>query len=185
MFAVTERLLLRPGWMEDAPALARAIADKRIVRNLATAPWPYRLEDAEEFLSTERDFRFPTFQIIDRTVDPVRLIGGIGFQEQGGAAELGYWLAPEAWGRGYAAEAGKAAIEAVRVSLGHRHFVAGHFIDNPASGRVLRKLGFEPTGRVEPRLSLARGEEVDSVLFELTFGEECAAEEQMEDALAA
>ena len=43
MFARTERLLLRPGWAEDAPALARAIADEQVVRNLATAPWPYRL----------------------------------------------------------------------------------------------------------------------------------------------
>ena len=42
MFARTERLLLRPGWAEDAPALARAIADEQVVRNLATAPWPYR-----------------------------------------------------------------------------------------------------------------------------------------------
>ena len=41
MFARTERLLLRPGWAEDAPALAAAIADEMIVRNLATAPWPY------------------------------------------------------------------------------------------------------------------------------------------------
>ena len=43
MFARTPRLLLRPGWREDAPALFRAIADERIVRNLATAPWPYTL----------------------------------------------------------------------------------------------------------------------------------------------
>ena len=51
MFARTERLLLRPGWAEDAPALAAAIADEMIVRNLATAPWPYRLRDAEAFLA--------------------------------------------------------------------------------------------------------------------------------------
>ncbi|MBA3730647.1 MAG: GNAT family N-acetyltransferase, partial [Sphingomonas sp.] len=42
MFTRTARLLLRPGWAEDAPALAAAIGDERIVRNLATAPWPYR-----------------------------------------------------------------------------------------------------------------------------------------------
>ena len=40
MFARTERLLLRPGWQEDAPALARAIGEEAVVRNLATAPWP-------------------------------------------------------------------------------------------------------------------------------------------------
>ena len=50
MFARTERLLLRPGWSQDAPALFKAIGDERIVRNLATAPWPYRPDDAEALL---------------------------------------------------------------------------------------------------------------------------------------
>ena len=52
MFARTERLLLRPGWAEDAPALARAIGDEMIVRNLAVVPWPYSLRDAEAFLAS-------------------------------------------------------------------------------------------------------------------------------------
>ena len=52
MFARTKRLLLRPGWAEDAAALAAAIADEKIVRNLATAPWPYRLDDALSFLAS-------------------------------------------------------------------------------------------------------------------------------------
>ena len=54
MFARTPRLLLRPGWSEDAPALYEAIRDQGIVRNLATAPWPYQLSDAEAFLARER-----------------------------------------------------------------------------------------------------------------------------------
>src|SRR3546814_20009486 len=54
MFARTEILLLRPGWAEDAPALARAIAEEAIVRNLASAPWPYDLAHARAFLDTER-----------------------------------------------------------------------------------------------------------------------------------
>ena len=54
MFVRTERLLLRPGWSQDAPALFEAIGDARIVRNLATAPWPYRPEDAAAWLATER-----------------------------------------------------------------------------------------------------------------------------------
>ena len=67
MFARTERLLLRPGWAEDAPALARAIADEQVVRNLATAPWPYALEDAEAFLAAPRDPAMPSFLITERT----------------------------------------------------------------------------------------------------------------------
>src|SRR5690606_28343339 len=51
MFARTDRLLLRPGWAEDAPALHAAIAEPAVVRNLARAPWPYRLTDAQAFLA--------------------------------------------------------------------------------------------------------------------------------------
>jgi hypothetical protein len=67
MFARTERLLLRPGWAEDAPALAAAIADETIVRNLATAPWPYGLRDAEAFLAQPRDPVLPSFLVFERT----------------------------------------------------------------------------------------------------------------------
>jgi len=55
MFARTPRLLLRPGFAEDAPALAMAIGDEAIVRNLAVVPWPYTLRDAEAFLASPRD----------------------------------------------------------------------------------------------------------------------------------
>lgn len=167
MFAVTKRLLLRPGWIEEAPALTEVIADERIARNTTQMPWPYRLEDAEEFLAREPDLDFPHFQIIDRTEDPVRMIGGIGFKDGGDAPEIGYWLTPDCWGRGFATEAGKAAIEAARASLGYQRIVAGHFVDNPASGRVLEKLGFRRTGSVVPQHSIARNREVDCVMFEL------------------
>ena len=78
MFARTERLLLRPGWAEDAPALAAAIADEMIVRNLATAPWPYRLRDAEAFLAQPRDPVLPSFLIFERTDGAPRLVGSCG-----------------------------------------------------------------------------------------------------------
>ncbi|MGH6831135.1 MAG: GNAT family N-acetyltransferase, partial [Methylocella sp.] len=76
MFVRTERLLLRPGWAEDAPALARAIGEEAIVRNLATAPWPYNIEQAHGFLTAERDPRHPSFLIFARTHGAPRLIGG-------------------------------------------------------------------------------------------------------------
>ena len=80
MFARTERLLLRPGWAEDAPALARAIADEAIVRNLATAPWPYGVAEAEAFLAAPRDPVLPSFLITERTDGAPRLIGACGLR---------------------------------------------------------------------------------------------------------
>lgn len=158
MFARTERLLLRPGWREDAPALHAAIADQAIVRNLATAPWPYRIEDAESFLARERGVDEPSFLMFRRTAGAPRLVGSIGLgRTPDGETELGYWIARPYWGLGYATEAGRAVIDLARDSLRLKRITAGHFLDNPASGRVLEKLGFRSTGRIVPRHSAGRG----------------------------
>ena len=167
MFARTNRLLLRPGFPEDAPALAAAIGDRGILRNLATAPWPYGLRDAEAFLAAPRDPVLPTFLIMERTDGAPRLVGSCGLgRRPSGAVELGYWIARAHWGRGIATEAGAALIEIAR-ALRLPALEGSHFLDNPASGRVLEKLGFEPTGIVAPRLSCARGEQVAARFFTL------------------
>jgi RimJ/RimL family protein N-acetyltransferase len=173
MFARTERLLLRPGWSQDAPALFEAIADERIVRNLATAPWPYSLADAEAFLATERKPSEPSLLIFRCTADAPELIGGIGFGlRPSGEREFGYWLARRHWGRGYATEAGRALLATARLGLRLKRLDAGHFLDNPASGRVLEKLGFRPTGVIAPRYSAGRGGMAPCRLFELELDTE-------------
>jgi RimJ/RimL family protein N-acetyltransferase len=78
MFARTARLLLRPGFPEDAPALARAIGDKAIARNLAVVPWPYTLRDAEAFLASPRDPILPSLLIFERGTGAPQLIGSCG-----------------------------------------------------------------------------------------------------------
>jgi RimJ/RimL family protein N-acetyltransferase len=169
VFARTDRLLLRPGWAEDAPALAAAMTDEQIVRNLATAPWPYGLKEAEAFLAAPRDPVLPSFLLFARTAGAPELVGSCGFARRPtGAVELGYWIARSHWSKGYATEAGHQLVEIAR-TLGLAQLEAGHFIDNPASGRVLEKLGFIPTGLTAPRLSCARGAEAMSRLFRLNL----------------
>ena len=159
MFARTERLLLRPGWAEDAPALAAAIADETIVRNLATAPWPFGLRDAEAFLAAPRDPVLPSFLIYQRTAAAPQLVGACGLgRRPSGAVEMGYWIARDYWNRGFATEAGQALL-AIAEALGLARLEASYFIDNPASGRVLEKLGFLATGLSAPRYSCARGDD--------------------------
>ena len=173
MFARTERLLLRPGWSQDAPALHRAIRDERIVRNLATAPWPYTLEDAEAFLATERKASEPSLLIFLHGNGAPELIGGIGFgRRPTGEMEFGYWLARGTWGRGYATEAGRALLATARHGLRLKRLDSAHFIDNPASGRVLEKLGFQPTGTIALRYSAGRGEAAPCRLFKLELDAE-------------
>jgi RimJ/RimL family protein N-acetyltransferase len=167
MFARTTRLLLRPAWEEDADALFRAIADERIVRNLATAPWPYLPEHASGWIAAERAPHRPS-ALIFRTAGEPELVGGIGIHDTPeGNVELGYWIARSHWGRGYASEAGRAMVACARSALKLPRLVAGHFLDNPASGSVLRKLGFQPTGRISMRHSVARGEETPVAEFVL------------------
>ncbi|HET7817617.1 MAG TPA: GNAT family N-acetyltransferase [Sphingomicrobium sp.] len=183
MFTRTARLLLRPGWTEDAPALAAAIADERIVRNLATAPWPYRLRDAEAFLAQPRDPVLPSFLVFERTEAEPRLVGSCGLgRRPSGAVELGYWIARPFWGRGFATEASAALVDIARV-LRLARLQASHFLDNPASGRVLEKLGFEPLGITAPRQSCARGAEAPAKMFALELAR--AGAERNPESLAA
>ena len=169
MFARTERLLLRPGWGEDAPALAQAIADEAVVRNLATAPWPYGLADAEAFLASPRDPALPSFLIAERTDGAPRLVGACGLaRRSSGNVELGYWIARAHWGQGFATEAGRALIAIAR-TLKLPRLEASHFVDNTASGRVLDKLGFVATGLSATRYSCARGGEAMSCLYRLSL----------------
>jgi RimJ/RimL family protein N-acetyltransferase len=188
MFARTDRLLLRPGWTEDAEALFTAVADEGIVRNLASAPWPYRLADAEAFLATEREASAPAFLVFRRTDGAPKLAGSVGFgRRPDGELEFGYWIARDHWGLGYATEAGEAALALGRHSLKLARVHAGHFLDNPASGRVLQKLGFKPTGLVAPRFSAGRGEAASCKLFvaDLSGGAStCQAHAEAEPALA-
>ena len=158
MFHRSERLLLRPPWSEDWENVFGAIADEGVVRNLARAPWPYSAQDARAFVQLPVEPRYPRF-LITRARDAA-LVGCIGIgRDDDGAVELGYWIARPFWGQGFASEAGRAVVGIARM-LGHRSLRAGHFLDNPASGRVLAKIGFEPTGRIVKRHSCARKEEV-------------------------
>ncbi len=125
MFARTERLLLRPGWLEDAPALARAIGEEAVVRNLARAPWPYGMDEAQDFLGRPVDPAQPSFLIFARTGGAPRLVGGCGIAPSPeGPLEMGYWIARPYWGsvprgRSRSATASRAA-ETLRVRCSKR-----------------------------------------------------------------
>ena len=181
MFARTSRLTLRPAWPEDAPALARAIGHEDVVTKLSHVPWPYALGDAQDFLSRPRTATDAFFLILSHETDYPRIVGGMGIHPEpsGNGHEFGYWLTPSAWGRGYATEAGRAVVAIARHALGLKRLNAGHFVDNPASGRVLAKLGFRSTGRIEPRHCRARGTETPCALFELDLDADRACDVKM------
>ncbi|MEL7199217.1 MAG: GNAT family N-acetyltransferase [Pseudomonadota bacterium] len=178
MFHRSERLLLRPIWPEDWLAIKAGISDLEVLRNLASAPYPYQDQDAQDFTRRPVEPRFARF-LVTRAAD-AEVLGTIGIDPSPtDEPELGYWIAREHWGHGYATEAGRGVIKIAQV-LGHNRLVASHFLDNPASGKVLRKLGFVATGDVSERFSLGRSEEAPAADYEFdllseTGGMKCAA----------
>jgi len=81
------------------------------------------------------------FAIVRRTAPP--LLGAIGLQLnlQHTNAELGYWIGKPYWQAGYCTEAARAVVTYGFESLGLHRIHAFHMTRNPASGRVLQKIG--------------------------------------------
>ena len=143
------------------------------------------MRDADAFLASPRDPILPSLLIFERTSGAPELVGCCGLSRRpSGSVELGYWIARPHWGRGLATEAARALIEIAR-TLGLRSLEAGHFVDNPASARVLEKLGFVALGITAPRMSCARGEEIPARLMRLELRADCFDEREEEEALAA
>ncbi len=165
MFARTENLLLRPGWAEDAPALARALrGDARSANAAADA-----LADAEAFLAEPRDATLPQFLVTLRTAGASMVIGTIELKRRAsGRIEFGCWIEEARRARGYGTEAARAVLNVAR-TIGLVQIEASHFVDHPASGRLLEKLGFAATGLSASRYNCAQGSQADAWLMRVTL----------------
>ncbi|WP_324758693.1 GNAT family N-acetyltransferase [Haloarcula sp. GH36] len=78
--------------------------------------------------------------------DPVGVIGLNRVAPTTGAAELGYYLTPEAWGNGYATDAARTVVDYAFAELRLHRVYARAFAGNDGSRRVLEKVGFEHEG---------------------------------------
>jgi len=155
----TKRLKLRRLRMSDAPRIARFCNDPGVGRMLAMTPLPYLQAAAEGWILIHKarqpsdDFNFAV-ELADEGI-----IGVVGASVRTeGEHEIGYWFGRPYWGQGYGTEAVGALVAEAQL-LGP--LAAGHFVDNPASGRVLRKVGFDYTGEVHKLFSMGRGESVE------------------------
>lgn len=155
----TKRLKLRRLRMSDAQRIAQFCDDPGVGRNLAQTPLPYLPVAAEGWImiNAARASRGTDF-VYAVELPGEGLIGAIGAHKRDDDSfEVGYWYGRPYWGQGFATEAGTAFVSEAR-ALGALE--AGHFVDNPASGRVLSKVGFAYTGETRPMFSLGRGESV-------------------------
>ena len=151
----TERLTLRPLALADADWISRESGRPEVANNLALVPAPNPALFAEMFILTVRAKPADIVRaVIER--DSGEPLGVVGAHHKGGGIYgFGYWYGVTAWGRGVATEAGRALIDALRAA-GAARLTAGYFTTNPASARVLSKLGFAPTGEDEPQFCIAQ-----------------------------
>ena len=139
----TERLVLRPPKAADGAALSAAINDVRVLSQTGTWGFPSGQDVCAARLAQAARYDPREDMVLLVTADGI-VLGTVGLHRRGaGVFELGYMLGPGAWGRGYATEAARAACAYGFGPLGAARLTATVFADNPASMRVLEKLGFD------------------------------------------
>lgn len=163
MIVCTPRLVLREFEEEDWQAVLAYQSDPRYLRYY---PWTMRTpEDVRAFVAMLigwRDASPRTKYQLAITLRPEgtpagdeqgpgALIGAVGVrkpEQDATTAEMGYELAPDRWGRGYATEAAAAMVRFAFVDLGLHRVTANCIAENAASARVMQRLGM----RCEARL---------------------------------
>lgn len=165
MIIRTERLVLRAPLLSDAPRIALLAGDYDVASMTGTLPHPYDEEMAVDWMKSLESGEEGVAFVIERAG---ALIGCVGYRPMDEAnAEIGYWIGKPYWGLGYATEAAKALILHVFAIENFDYLTIGHFRENPASARVIAKLGFEPTGEVL-RDCAARGSKAHCMTYRLT-----------------
>ena len=164
----TERLVLRPFGPDDADAVERLAGERAVADTTLNIPHPYPPGAGAEWIASlgpgwEEGTRL-TLAIAARE-SPRELRGavGLGIKPAHRYAELGYWIALPHWNRGYATEASRALVGYGFDALGLHRVQARHFVRNPASGRVMVKLGMRREGVL--RESLRRRDRFEDVVL--------------------
>jgi len=166
----TSRLILRGLSKGDEEQLRAAADHEPVARGTAGLPHPYTLEDAVSFVSGRyNDFlgeKGGVFAVVEKESGLIVGCAGISPNRKG-SAEIGYWITPSRWNRGYCTEAVTSLIAFGREVMGLHRISANHFPDNPASGRVLEKAGMTREGVLKGYLT-RDGEHLDAVVWAVT-----------------
>lgn len=153
----TERLILRQFNLTDCPQVQRLASASEVASTTLNIPHPYPEGAAEVYIS-EHAARIAegtqyNFAITLRTTG--ELIGAMGLRRKAehNRAELGYWIGVPYWGKGYATEAGKAVLQFGFDTLRLNRIFASYFTRNPASARVMQKIGLQFEGTFKEHVS--------------------------------
>jgi RimJ/RimL family protein N-acetyltransferase/mannose-6-phosphate isomerase-like protein (cupin superfamily) len=146
----TARVVLRPFSAADAAEVMRLAGDRAVADTTLHIPHPYQAGMAEEWIATHQaafDREQGVTLAITRKPDGA-LVGAISLMgmAKGHQAELGYWIGKPFWSQGYCTEAAQALLRYAFTDLGLVRVHAGHLARNPASGRVMQKIGMHKEG---------------------------------------
>ncbi len=166
----SQRLVLRPFALSDCDAVTALAGEREIAEMTALVPHPYAKSDAETWISGHAsafDSGKSAEWAIVRAAD-ARLVGAIGaiFSANHNRADFGYWIGKPFWGQGYATEAGRRMVQHLFDDRGLMRVAAFHFTRNPASGRVLQKIGLTQEGLFRKHIK-KWGEYHDCVMYGL------------------
>jgi RimJ/RimL family protein N-acetyltransferase len=173
----TERLVLRPFELSDAPRVKLLAGDRDIAATTLNVPHPYEDGMAEKWIGSHQE-RFDKEEEVVFAITLKaggELIGAIGLilKRDHEKAELGYWIGKPYWGRGYCTEAARAVLRYAFTDLRLNRVHAYQFRHNPASGRVMQKLGMRHEGRLRQHVK-KWGQFVDNELYSILRSEfEC------------
>jgi ribosomal-protein-alanine N-acetyltransferase len=148
----TDRLVLRPFTLTDAPQVKALAGAREIYETTLFVPYPYEDGMAESWISTHQAGFYEGRGVVFAICLPSgALIGAISLNKAGlfNAAELGYWIGFAHWNRGYCTEAAKALLEYGFNVLRYHKISARHFVDNLSSGRVMEKIGMRHEGLLQ------------------------------------
>ncbi len=152
----TNRLILRPFKLSDAKTVQQLSGKKEIANTTLNIPYPYPDGVAEKWISThQQEFELGKsihYAIILKKTK--KLLGAVSLviTKKFNHAELGYWIDKNKWGKGFATEAAKALLEyAFNTRCLHKIF-AKHITRNPASGKVMEKLGMKKEGLLKEHI---------------------------------
>ena len=152
----TARLLLRACTMADAADMQQLAGDRDIAASTLRIPHPYEDGMAERFMSThQEDFDQGlgvnlAIALRSHGSPDGTYLGGIGLtiDQSHDSAEMGYWIGKPYWNQGYGTEAAGAIIRYAFEVLGLNRVYAAHFTRNPASGRIMQKIGMTYEGQL-------------------------------------
>ncbi len=163
----TERLILRPFRMEDAPRVHALLGAWEVSRMLAVVPHPYPEGAAERWITTHAPRRDAGTAYLFAVTLNDETVGAIGIHKQNEDFVLGYWLGVPYWGRGLMFEAVQALIDFAFITLTLPRLLSGYFVENARSARILRKTGFALIAH-ETKHCIARGEDIPHVAVALS-----------------